>query len=125
MATTETAERMSFYLDPDAMPWETTRFPGIEAKILMHDPASGMSTILFRMAPGAVVPPHEHTGIEQTYMLEGSLEDEDGACTAGHFVWRRAGSTHTARAPDGALFLSFFTRPNRFFEGQKFFTEGR
>ena len=74
---------------------------------------------------GAVVLQHEHTGVEQAYMLEGSIEDKDGACSAGDFVWRKAGSTYTARAPDRALFLSFFMRRNRLFEGQKFLTEGR
>jgi anti-sigma factor ChrR (cupin superfamily) len=37
-----------------------------------------MSTILFRMAPGAEVPLHEHTDIEQTYVMEGYLEDAEG-----------------------------------------------
>jgi anti-sigma factor ChrR (cupin superfamily) len=94
---------------------------GIEMKILYKDD-EGRSTILFRMAPGAVVPLHEHTALEQTFMLEGSLEDAEGSCGAGDFVWRPGGNIHVAHAPNGAMFLSVFNRPNRFFDGTKFFT---
>src|SRR5205823_1818213 len=89
------------YLDIEHLPWQPTPFDGIEMKILYSDSATGMSTILFRMAPGAVVPLHEHTGVEQTYMISGSLEDDNGAATAGNYVWRPAGSRHIARAPHG------------------------
>jgi anti-sigma factor ChrR (cupin superfamily) len=70
-----------------------------------------------------VVPLHEHTAIEMTYVLEGTLEDDEGVCTAGNFVWRPAGSTHEAVAPKGALILGIFMKPNHFAAGQKFFTE--
>lgn len=81
-----------------------------------------MSAILFRLAPGAVVPLHEHTGIEMTYVLEGSLEDAEGICTAGNFVWRPPGNMHEARAPAGAVILGLFMRPNHFVAGQKLYT---
>ena len=105
-----------------AMPWQPTQFAGIEMKLLYSDD-EGRSTILFKMAPGAVVPLHEHTALEQTFMLEGSLEDAEGRCGAGDFVWRPGGNIHVAHAPDGATFLAIFNRPNRFFDGTKFFVE--
>lgn len=111
------------YLDIASVGWEPSSFEGIQTKVLYMDPQSGMSTIMFKMAPGAVVPAHEHTALEQTYMIEGSLVDEQGVVTAGNYVWRPAGNTHKAWAPDGALFLSFFMKPNRFLDGTKFFTE--
>ena len=77
---------------------------------------------MFKLAPGAVVPHHEHTDLEQTYMLEGSLEDDEGKCTANTFVWRPGGNQHIARSPNGAIFISIFNRPNRFLDGTKFFT---
>ncbi len=81
-----------------------------------------MATLLFRLAPGAIVPPHEHTGVERTYVPEGSLGDEEGVCTTGNFVWRYAGNTHEAHAPNGALLLGVFMSPDHFAAGQKFFT---
>jgi len=112
----------SHYVEAADMPWEPTDFDGIEMKVLYKD-NEGRSTILFRLHPGATVPAHEHTDIEQTYVLEGSLEDHECNATAGNFVWRPAGNQHVAKAPNGAVILSFFTKPNRFFDGTEFFTE--
>ncbi|HRD74921.1 MAG TPA: cupin domain-containing protein, partial [Hyphomicrobiaceae bacterium] len=64
----------SRYLDVPNMPWEKTKFPGIEIKVLYSDD-SGATTALFKLAPGAIVPLHEHTALEQTYVLEGSIVD--------------------------------------------------
>ncbi len=102
------------YVDVAAAPWRPTPWPGIETKVLMQDAASGLLTSLVRMAPGAVLPLHEHAALEQSYVLEGSLVDAEGEVTAGNYVWRPAGSTHAAHAPRGCLVLSFFLKPNRF-----------
>lgn len=112
----------SVFLDPASMPWEESAFPGIQSKTLYSDP-SGMCTLLLKLAPGAEVPLHEHTAIEQTYVLEGRFVDEEGECLPGQFVWRPAGNTHVAWAgPEGALILGIFLKPNLFAAGQKFFT---
>ena len=60
----------SSYVDVVNAPWETSKFPGIEHKVLYNDPNTGMATLLFRLAPGAIVPLHEHTGVEMTYVLK-------------------------------------------------------
>jgi anti-sigma factor ChrR (cupin superfamily) len=106
----------SRYVEVEALPWQPTRFPGIEIKVLMEDQASGLLTALTRFAPGAALPLHEHVELEQSWVLAGRLVDEEGAATEGNYVWRPAGSRHRAHAPDGALVLSFFLRPNRFLE---------
>lgn len=116
-------ELRSRFVDAANMPWQPTDFEGIEMKLLYKDD-EGRSTILFKMAPGAVVPLHEHTALEQTYMLEGELIDDEGSCTPHTFVWRPGGNRHIAYAPNGATFLSVFNRPNRFVDGTRFFTEG-
>ena len=51
-----------------------------------------------------------------------ALVDAEGSCGEGDFVWRPGGNIHVAHAPRGATFLSVFNRPNRFFDGTKFFT---
>lgn len=105
----------STYLDVAGMAWEPTRFPGIERKLLYQDP-SGRQTALIRMAPGARLPRHRHVGLEQSFVLEGALADDDGACTAGNYVWRQPGSVHAAWAPDGCVLLAVFEAPNEFLE---------
>ena len=104
----------SRYVDVEALPWRPTPFPGVEVKVLMQDRETGMMTSLTRLAPGAVLPDHTHVGIEQSFVLEGTLQDGQGACTAGNFVWRPAGSRHAAGSPDGCLVLGFFQKPNTF-----------
>jgi anti-sigma factor ChrR (cupin superfamily) len=117
----QTPDLRSHHLRPADMPWQQTRFPGCEFKPLLVDAKSGLATLLFRMAPGAVLPDHEHVLIEQTYVLEGSLADKEGPDAgievgAGEFVWRPAGSRHTAWAPKGGTFLAMFQIPNKFYE---------
>src|SRR5580692_3353497 len=106
----------SRYVDVAALPWQPMRFPGIDMKILLEDKATGLLTALVRMQPGATLPLHEHTDIEQTYVLEGSLADDEGEVCAGDYVWRPKGNRHIAHAPRGALVLSFFLSPNRFLD---------
>jgi anti-sigma factor ChrR (cupin superfamily) len=81
-------ERAAHYLDVPNMPWEATKFPGIKIKVLYTDD-SGITTALFKLEPGAVVPLHEHTALEQTYVIEGSLEDHEGICGPGQFAGGR------------------------------------
>jgi anti-sigma factor ChrR (cupin superfamily) len=102
-------------VDVEKLAWSPTGHKGIDIKILMKDDTTGLMTALFRWEPGSVLPDHQHTEIEQTFILEGSLADEDGEVTAGNFVWRPAGSRHVARSPKGCLLLGFFLKPNKFF----------
>ena len=108
----------SRYVDVGSLPWTPTRFKGVDMKVLMEDKETGLSTALVRFAPGAVLPDHEHVELEQTFVLEGSLEDQEGVATVGNYVWRPAGSRHDAHAPNGCLALSFFLKPNKFFDTQ-------
>ena len=107
----------SRFVEVAQLPWEPTRFAGIETKTLLFERATGLCTVLLRMAPGAKLPEHEHVLIEQTYVLEGSLVCGEGECRAGEFVWRPAGSRHEAwGGPQGGVMLAMFQVPNRFFE---------
>ena len=108
----------SRYVDVASLPWKPTPTPGIEMKVLMQDDASGLLTALFRWQPGTQLPLHEHVEVEQTYVLEGSIVDDEGEVREGDYVWRPKGNRHLARSPAGALVLSFFLKPNRFLEGE-------
>ena len=111
----------SRFVDVERLPWQKTPFAGIEFKPLLVDKASGVMTLLMRMAPGVKLPDHEHVEIEQTYVLEGSLVCPEGECRAGQFVWRPVGSRHTARTPNGARFVVFFRNSARTIETGRLF----
>jgi anti-sigma factor ChrR (cupin superfamily) len=115
------ADEHSHLVKPAEMEWKPSRFPGCEIKVLLTDPKTGLQTALIRLAPGAILPDHEHVNIEQTFVLEGRLVDKEGpaqgiACGKGEFVWREPGSRHVAWAPEGCLTLAMFQVPNKFFE---------
>lgn len=115
MSVVKQTER-STYLNVEGMPWEPTKFPGISQKVLYKEEDGSAFTILMKMEPGSRLPRHAHTDIEQTFVIQGSLVDDDGACSAGNFVWRRPGSVHTAWSPEGAILLGVFRKPNQFME---------
>lgn len=100
----------SRFIDTDSLPWIEIA-PGNKMKVIYHDPASGMLTILAKLAPGAGIPAHVHEDLEQTFVLEGSLLDDEGECTAGNFVIRAKGSRHAPTAPKGCTMLVFFLKP--------------
>jgi anti-sigma factor ChrR (cupin superfamily) len=107
----------SRYVDVESLPWKPTPTPGVDMKVLLQDKETGLLTALFRWQPGTELPLHEHVEIEQTFVLEGSIVDEEGEVRQGDYVWRPAGNRHIARSPNGALVLSFFLKPNRFLTG--------
>ena len=72
----------SRYLNVAELPWQETRFPGVTMKVLVEDKDTGLITALFRFAPGTKLPYHEHVAIEQTWVLEGTLEDDEGIASA-------------------------------------------
>ena len=107
----------SRFVEVAKLPWEKTRFAGVEGKTLVVDRETGVVTALMKFAPGARLPDHEHMRIEQTYVLEGSLMCGEGECKAGDFVWRPPGSRHEAwGGPQGGVMLAIFQIPNKFYE---------
>ena len=100
----------SRFIETESVPWVETA-PGNKMKVIYHDPATDMLTILAKLEPGAGIPPHVHEDLEQTFVLEGSLVDHEGECTAGNFVIRAKGSRHAPIAPNGCTMLVFFLKP--------------
>ncbi|MDS1139459.1 cupin domain-containing protein [Pusillimonas sp. SM2304] len=117
LAPYATGELASRYINVEELPWKPTPTQGIDMKILLDVPETGLLTALFRWQPGTELPLHEHVEIEQTYVLSGSIVDDEGEVREGNYVWRPKGNRHIARSPNGALVLSFFLKPNKFLEG--------
>ena len=116
-----TADEHSHLVRPAELQWQKSRFPGCEVKTLLLDRETGLMTAMFKLAPGAVLPDHEHVNIEQTYILEGHLVDKEGPAKGiearkGEFIWREPGSRHSAWAPEGCTTIAIFQVPNKFFE---------
>lgn len=111
------SDTLSRYIDVEALPWKPTPTKGIDMKILLEQPETGLLTALFRWQPGTTLPLHEHVEIEQTYVLSGSIVDAEGEALEGNFVWRPQGNRHIAHSPNGALVICFFLKPNKFLEG--------
>ena len=109
----------SRYVQVNDLPWKPTPCPGIDVKILVEDKDTGLMTALFRWQPGAKLDLHEHVEVEQTFVLQGSLLDDEGEVTAGNYVWRPKGNRHIAKSPNGALVLSIFLKPNIFEPSEK------
>jgi anti-sigma factor ChrR (cupin superfamily) len=86
-------------------------------KVLLEDSETGLLTALFSLAARKQLALHEHVEIEQTFVLEGSLVDDEGEVRAGNYVRRPKGNRHIARSPNGALVLSIFLKPNIFLAG--------
>ena len=111
MADTASLDALaSRFIETDDVPW-IENAPGHKSKVIYYDPKTEMLTIISRLEPGAGIREHTHEDLEQTYVLDGSLVDDEGECTAGNFVIRAKGSRHAPRAPNGCTMLVFFLKP--------------
>lgn len=80
--------------------------PGIRIKTLRRDEAEGTQTSLWRIEPGAAVPPHPHTREEECLVLEGSVLHDGIEYFPGDFLLAPVGERHHAFiAPRGALLM--------------------
>jgi anti-sigma factor ChrR (cupin superfamily) len=83
------------------MPWEETGIKGIETKVLLRDAATGMVTVLVRMAPGTRGPHHRHAAVEESYVLEGDVTISGVEMKAGDYCRAEPGSVHTGISTRG------------------------
>jgi anti-sigma factor ChrR (cupin superfamily) len=104
------APPVSRYVDAASVPWIERR-PGVFWKTLWEDPDGQHKAILMRYEPGATIQRHRHLGDEQIYVLEGSVSDEAGSCTAGNYARRPPGCVHSVRSETGALVLAITSGP--------------
>ena len=108
-------EGHSHIVRPAEMEWRPTRFEKVSIKVLYEDPERGEMTCLLKLEPGAYIPFHKHPEIEQSLVLEGSVEDHDGVATAGDYIWRKPDSLHDNRSPNGAVLLAIYGKPNIYY----------
>ena len=109
----------STYVKASEMDWQPTRFEKVSIKVLYEDRERGEMTCLLKLEPGAYIPFHKHPEIEQSFVLEGSVEDHDGSALAGDYIWRKPGSMHDNRSPGGAVLLAVYRKPNIYYHATK------
>jgi hypothetical protein len=81
-----------------------------DMRCAVQDMRSELLTARCRLGPGSGTADQE-----QSYVLEGSIEEEQGEVIVGNFVARPVGSRYVAWSRNGALILAMFMEPNRFF----------
>ena len=73
---------------------------------LFGSASDGFECFLLEFKPGTRSTPHEHSGYEHFYMLEGEIEDSDGkVLRAGDFVSYEPGSKHFSESRTGCTML--------------------
>lgn len=89
----------------DAAAWESF-LPGIDVRVLHQDADNATQTALWRLAPGARIPPHPHSKDEECLILEGVLTHQGVDYQSGDYMRAPAGSRHdTITSRDGAIML--------------------
>ena len=72
--------------------WEQVS-PGIWCQLLATDAERDRVSMLVRLAPGVVYPPHTHAGVEELHLLDGELWIDERKLFAGDFNRAEPGSS--------------------------------
>jgi anti-sigma factor ChrR (cupin superfamily) len=96
------ADREFVRIDSAGTAWP----PGAEPGVFTMPLHSGEreSVALMKLAPGTRLQPHGHPAGEEILVLEGALEDDDGAYPKGAWLRNPPGSSHAPRSRDGCTF---------------------
>ncbi len=84
--------------------------------VLQLDPSKpfGSGFHLYRMDPGTKSTAHEHMGLEQFYVVEGELIDNDGTVyRTGDLVCLDKGTEHYSVSPEGCLLVVHIEAPEK------------
>jgi quercetin dioxygenase-like cupin family protein len=93
--------------------WRVTKTPGVAVKVLRSDRASGESSFLLKLEPGARVPAHDHPGGEELYVLDGDFQVGPDRLGAGDYLYTPPNGVHAASSVAGCLVLVTLPKPVR------------
>ncbi len=80
---------------PDDYSWEASPMPGVERmKLDRIGDEIARATSLVRYEPNSTFSPHEHSGGEEIFVLEGVFGDEHGAYPEGTYIRNPIGTKH-------------------------------
>lgn len=87
--------------------WMDTGYPGVQARRLFVDRATGECAVMVRMSPGAVYPAHHHIGNEHCYVIEGDVSSEGRTMHAGDYAIAPKDSDHEGVSTTNGCLLFF------------------
>lgn len=93
--------------------WQECGSPGFLIQPLLEDEGAGLRTWLMKVEPGAFASAHSHAEVEQLYILDGELYDDDASYGVGDYVVRAAGAEHISGSREGATVLVVYSRVER------------
>ena len=90
--------------------WQPLDFAGVSIRPLHTEP-DGATTVLTRMAPGAVIPAHRHTAAHETvFVVSGEFVEDGVSHGPGTFFAAPAGVVHGPHATGpGCVVLTRFS----------------
>jgi quercetin dioxygenase-like cupin family protein len=92
---------------PNHLKWRPGAFAGVEFKILHADAEAGRVTLLTKLAPGTVYPHHQHTDLEELYLVSGDVVVNGVPMQPGDYCSAKAGSVHGGiRTVGGCTFIA-------------------
>ncbi len=95
-------------------PWESEENPGTDYLQLDPTRPPGTGFHIYRMGPGTQSDPHEHTGAEEFFVIEGELTDNDGTTyRKGDLVWLAKGTEHYSTTETGCVLAVYIETPER------------
>ena len=83
--------------------WMPGPVEGISISMLYAQDSYPENMLLARFEPGAKFPKHDHPGGEEIFVLEGTLEDENGRYPAGTWLRNPDPSSHEPFSTEGCL----------------------
>ncbi|WP_299022014.1 cupin domain-containing protein [uncultured Photobacterium sp.] len=93
----------TFRLDTHNANWQPGMTQGVF--ILPLHGFSGEQTMMQKWQSNTFIPPHQHDGGEEIFILSGEFYDELGEYEKGTWIRNQAGSTHQPATREGCLML--------------------
>jgi anti-sigma factor ChrR (cupin superfamily) len=88
-------------IDTTTAPWQPGPAEGVSVMPLFE--RGSEKVVLWKLTPGVRLQRHNHPGGEETFVLEGLLEDELGRYPKGAWLRNPPGSEHQPFSPEGCL----------------------
>lgn len=94
-----------FVLRADDSPWIEAGIPGVRRRNLYLDEQSQRVSFLLQLDPGAKYPPHRHGGVEECFVLQGTVRDDNSLVAAGDYVRYETSTDHSPLVTDSGCVL--------------------